>query len=114
MTRLWWAWVAAVTGLALGISAAHALRGQPFAAFVPPALGVRYRSNCGLFAVAMWWRFGGYVSLRRSDYWWGPHVVWSLDLVTFYDFHPVASKRRRVCPPVIFTGVVRLWQAPEA
>lgn len=107
------AWIGVVALIAIGLSGAHALLERQFNAFVPPLLGEVYRSNCALFAIAMWWQFGGYVSLRRSDYWWGPHVVWSLDLVTFYDFTPVDTKRHRIVPPWRFLGSVQRWKGRE-
>jgi hypothetical protein len=70
----------------------------------------RRRSNCLIFALAHWWRDGGYLIIRRSEYWgkgFGLHFLWSPNLVTFEEFTPVRAKARRICPPILFIGFVR-------
>lgn len=31
----------------------------------------------------------------------------------FYEFMPVAPKRRRIFPPLLFLGNIRIWKAVE-
>lgn len=33
-------------------------------------------SNCLVWALTQWWRHGGYLVLRRSRVWPGPHILW--------------------------------------
>lgn len=71
-----------------------------------PEDGLLVRSNCLVFALRQWWRFGGYIVLRRSHY--GPfsHVCWSADLRMFEEFVP-RDPRRRWVPPLFFLGYVQ-------
>ena len=74
--------------------------------------------NCFTFALARWWRYGGYVVLHKSPRGWWPHVVYSRDLVTFEQFLPVSHQRwyawilRWHVPPPIFYGRSYPWE-PE-
>ena len=65
-------------------------------------------SNCLIFAVARYWRSGGYLIFRRSSYGWWPHVMWSADLREFEEF-TTHVKFSHVCPPLFFKGFVRAW-----
>jgi hypothetical protein len=65
-------------------------------------------SNCLMFAVARFWRSGGYLIFRRSSYGWWPHVIWSQDLLEFEEF-TTTDKFHRWSPPAIFKGFVRKW-----
>jgi hypothetical protein len=66
-------------------------------------------SNCLFYAVARWWREGGWLATRRSVFGWWLHVIWlSPDLThaaEFTTFH----KFPRWCPPLVFRGYVREW-----
>jgi hypothetical protein len=73
------------------------------------------RSNCLIWAVAMWLRRGGlgYVSIRRSR--WGrfPHFLYTerrrgvLRMVSYVPVQP----RHKECPPPVFQGRVRWGDA---
>lgn len=65
-----------------------------------------FRSNCIIWALGQWRREGGYVALRRSNYGWWPHMLWSPDMVVWTEFVPVAPKRKRRLPPLWFRGRV--------
>src|SRR5690242_2704855 len=106
-------WIAIISAAAMAITATHALQRRGFSPLLDSPEGRCYRSNCFFFALEMWWHHGGYVPIRKSTYWWGPHLMWSPDLLTFYDFTPVEPKRKRVTPPLRFLGIVRVWDAPE-
>ncbi len=45
--------------------------------------------------------------IRKSHYGWFPHFIWSKDLKSFEEFHPIAKKRNRWFPPLIFKGYIR-------
>jgi hypothetical protein len=62
------------------------------------------RSNCLLYAVRQWWTLGGCLVVRKSQYGWWPHFLWSQDLVQFFAFVPVQKARRRCLPPLWFAG----------
>lgn len=72
-------------------------------------------SNCVLFAIGRFWTRGGYVVVRKSDYGWWPHVLWSPDLVMFEQFHPVKHRRwygvvlRLHLPLILFDGRAKPW-----
>ena len=65
------------------------------------------RSNCLIFALAHWFRDGGYLIVRRSHWGWFPHFLWSQDLKVFEEFTPLRHAKYRLCPPLLFTGYVR-------
>lgn len=74
-------------------------------------------SNCFFFAVGKYLKHGGYIVIRHSDYGWWPHFLWSSDLVTFEQFHPVKHRRwyglalRWRIPLVLFDGHAKPWQS---
>jgi hypothetical protein len=74
---------------------------------------VPFWSNCFAYAVGQWWAHGGYVVVYRSHFGWWPHFLWSPDLKTFYEFMPVAPKRRRIFPPLWFRGTMRIWRGTK-
>lgn len=63
------------------------------------------RSNCLVFALAKWFRHGGYLIVRRSRYGWFPHFLWARDLgeLEVEQFVPL-DPRRRLLPPLVFRG----------
>jgi hypothetical protein len=68
-------------------------------------------SNCLIFVIQRWWARGGYVIARKSRWGWWPHFLWSADLRTFEDFHPLMSEAERAgrwVPPCIFAGRIRI------
>lgn len=65
-------------------------------------------SNCILFALARWWKFGGYVIVRKSHHGWWPHVLWSLDLKTFEEYQPEKPNHHLLIPPPLYRGVVKV------
>lgn len=71
--------------------------------------------NCLTYALGRWWTAGGYVTFRKSRFWWGPHVIYSTDLVTFEAFVPVRLQRfrKRLIPPLWFVGRVHRWTGKE-
>lgn len=81
------------------------------------APGLTMRSNCLVWAVAMWWRRRPrrrrYLTWRWSDWGWFPHVLYAelrhgrTRLVSYKPRDP----RRRWIPPLLFDGVVR-WGDP--
>jgi hypothetical protein len=62
-------------------------------------------SNCLIWALCMWARWGGYIIARKSR--WGPfpHFIWSPDLKTFLAYAPI-KPRARLLPPPLFRGKV--------
>jgi hypothetical protein len=66
------------------------------------------KSNCLIFAFQHWFKFGGYVCIRKSNYGWWPHFLWTQDLKVFEEFHPVRKKQKGWLPPFIFCGYVRV------
>ena len=70
-------------------------------------------SNCYLFAIQQWYRHGGYIVLTKSQYGWWPHAFHSEDLRRFTDFVPLAPKRRRWLPPLVFRGHIKIWIVEE-
>lgn len=71
------------------------------------------KTNCLLWALSRWHKHGGYVVFRRSDYGWWPHLLWTVDLVTFEEFTPTDAKYKRRIPPLLFVGRVRTFTPPE-
>ena len=61
------------------------------------------KSNCLLWAWRKWRKHGGYICFRRSQYWWGFHVLWlSKEGELFVHFHP---------PEPFFNGrKLRWWE----
>lgn len=70
-------------------------------------------SNCILYAVGRWWRRGGYVVIRKSNYGPFPHFMWSADLLTFESFIPMRPAHERWFPPPLFRGRVVVVRVPE-
>lgn len=66
-------------------------------------------ANCFWYALRRWWTEGGYVVMLWSAWTPFPHFVWSSDLITFWEWHPVRRRRRRWLPPVVFRGIERRW-----
>jgi hypothetical protein len=67
-------------------------------------------SNCLIFAVLLWLRWGGYLVMRRSHWGWFPHFLHGragrdgrLRLVGYVPRSP----RRKILPPPLFRGRVR-------
>lgn len=74
-------------------------------------------SNCLLYALGRWWREGGYLIVRRSRFWHHPlgfHLLWSPDLLRFYDYAPTpAIERPWWWKPLWFRGTERCRAAHE-
>lgn len=75
-------------------------------------------ANCFTFAIGRYVTRGGYIIVHRSKYGWWPHLIWSPDLVTFEQFHPVRHRRwyawalRHHIPLLLFNGRAHPW-TPE-
>jgi hypothetical protein len=52
------------------------------------------RSNCSciIFALWRWFSQGGYIALRKANYGWLPHMMWTKDFVTFEEFTPAVDR----------------------
>lgn len=66
-----------------------------------------FRSNCYLFAVWQLFRKGGFLIVCKSEWGWWPHVMWSPDMCTVYQFEPTEKKRRRLFPPTFYRGYIK-------
>jgi len=62
-------------------------------------------SNCLIFALGRWYKFGGYIVARKSHYGWWPHFLWSADLITFEHYVPDTPKKG-FFPPPLFKGTI--------
>jgi hypothetical protein len=66
-------------------------------------------SNCLFYALGRYRRDGGCVLVLPSLWGWWPHFVWTPDMTTFWEFHPIHVVRRpRRFPPTVFWGYGRL------
>ena len=66
------------------------------------------RSNCLLWALLTWRRRGGYLWIRRSTHWWGPHFGWTAGPGRpMLSYSPREPKDGPSCPPPLFRGRVR-------
>jgi hypothetical protein len=70
------------------------------------------KSNCVIFALQRWFSLGGYIALRKSNYGWWPHMIWTKDLVTFEEFTP-AVHCVQAFPPLLFNGTVKITNREE-
>jgi hypothetical protein len=71
------------------------------------------RSNCLIWAIRQWRRAGGYVLMRRSEWYPGPHFLWaSADLTDRRAFVPLAPPVWRWWPRLWFRG--QIVEGPEA
>lgn len=79
------------------------------------------RSNCILWAFAMWWRRRGcgrrrYVKWRGSDWGWFPHCLYcerrisGAEIVVSYK---PADPKKKALPPPLFVGAVRWGDKPN-
>jgi hypothetical protein len=66
------------------------------------------KSNCILYAVACWFKSGGYIVLRKSNYGWWPHMLWTKDFTTFAEFTPRVHVENAAFPPLLFRGSVMI------
>jgi hypothetical protein len=66
------------------------------------------KSNCILYAVACWFKSGGYIVLRKSNYGWWPHMLWTKDFSTFAEFTPQVHVENAAFPPLLFQGSVKI------
>jgi hypothetical protein len=72
----------------------------------------KVKSNCILFALRRWFSRGGYIVLRKSNYGWWPHMIWTKDFVTFEEFTPPVHYAR-VFPPLVFEGIIKTTNRTE-
>lgn len=70
------------------------------------------KSNCIIFALQRWFSLGGYIVLRKSNYGWWPHMIWTKDLATFEEFTPPVHQARAF-PPLVFNGIVKRTNREE-
>ncbi len=70
---------------------------------------VMFYSNCWLWAFSTCFRKGGFLIFSKSEWGWWPHVMWSPDMMSCYQFAPGAHVRLRgrLFPPFIFRGYVK-------
>jgi hypothetical protein len=80
---------------------------------------MRY-SNCLLVALALWWRRGGYLVVRRSRTTWVPHFMWSpsieqIEIVEFKPVKPLRGRLARLLPVhvIVFRGRLRRGRGEE-
>lgn len=66
-------------------------------------------SNCILFAFYQWFKFGGYIIVRKSRYGMWPHFMWTQSLkdLEIVEYVPVKVYRKLYVPPPVFKGYVR-------
>ena len=74
------------------------------------ALGklTKVKSNCIVYAMSCWFKSGGYIVLRKSNFGWWPHMVWTKDFATFQEFTPLAHQEQMTFPPLFFKGLVKI------
>jgi hypothetical protein len=65
------------------------------------------KSNCIIFALRRWFKYGGYVVLRKSNFGWWPHMIWTKDFATFEEFAPRIHNANMAFPPLLFKGVAK-------
>lgn len=68
------------------------------------------RSNCLFFALYMLWTRGGYLAMRKSPYYWGPHFLWSPDLRRWLHYAP-DDTRNPLIRKFLFEGRIRRGDA---
>ena len=66
-------------------------------------------SNCLIFTLNMWARYGGYVIVRKSRYGWWPHFMWAksiegLEITEFTPERKALSTDKLKLPPPLFKG----------
>lgn len=68
-------------------------------------------TNCLIFAITKWWQEGGYIVLRASFRYWGPHAYWSKDGDYCEAVIPIARWDRAWywIPPVLFKARTVCW-----
>lgn len=64
------------------------------------------KSNCLFYAFKKYRRYGGYILMRKSNYGWWPHFLHMTKdgKITQYT---LSRKKRRILPPIVFTGFVK-------
>lgn len=69
---------------------------------------VKFFSNCAAWAVWAYFRRGGFLILKKSEWGWWPHFMWSPDMHTCQQFEPDHKRRRgRLWPPFFYRGYVK-------
>jgi hypothetical protein len=71
------------------------------------SLDIESKSNCLVFAVRRWFSRGGFLILRKSNYGWWPHLVWTKDFITFEEFTPRVHNPNLALPPLLFRGFIK-------
>lgn len=71
----------------------------------PILLWVPEYSNCLIWAWVHYRTYGGYIAMRKSYFYPGPHFIWSLDLKVWYGYRPV-NPSKKLFPPPLFEGAV--------
>jgi hypothetical protein len=64
------------------------------------------KSNCIVFAFDCWFKRGGFLVVRKSNYGWWPHFIWTEDLKTYREFVPTQHTPDLSIPPLWFRGSV--------
>jgi hypothetical protein len=64
--------------------------------------------NCIVYAIAMWWRYGGRILFRQSPHGWWFHCWWTLDDKTLYEYTPRNPVKGMWFPPPIYNGYVKV------
>ena len=72
-------------------------------------------SNCLLFALAKWWKHGGYVIIRKSHWGWWPHFIWCKDLrdAEIEQYVPIGDKLPFSFMKVLFKGKIVTKDVPK-
>jgi hypothetical protein len=70
------------------------------------------KSNCIIFALQQWFSRGGYIVLRKSNYGWWPHMIWTKDFTTFEEFTPPVHYPV-MFPPPIFKGIIEITNVKQ-
>jgi hypothetical protein len=64
-------------------------------------------SNCWIYAFWKRIKEGGWLMARKSRFGWWPHYAHMDEKGIITEFAPLAKKKKRITPPVIFKGEIR-------
>ena len=67
------------------------------------------RSNCLVYALKRWFSKSGYLVIRKSNFGWWPHFLWTPDISgTYIEHYAPIMGERKLMPPPLFKGAVRM------
>lgn len=65
-------------------------------------------SNCLFYVLWKYWTCGGYIIIRKSKFYPGPHFLWCQSLGDLPVEHYVPKfPRKRIFPPIFFDGEIK-------